>query len=150
MSVKLSRFCVWAISLTRIDQITYFNFTLLSVLRWFCCCWFIVYCCSNCLWVFLFGPGFVIQYFVPFLFCNHLGGNRRAGCFFNCLPVVLWLLVFCVFSLRFHWLSAVRDCDIFWSYALIFYMIISHSIKVCHPHTYATNSQGQGYIFDSN
>ena len=40
---------------------------LLSVLRrWFCCCWFLVDCCSQCLWGSVFGPCFVIQYFVSF------------------------------------------------------------------------------------
>ena len=24
---------------------------------------------------------FVVRYFVPFLFCNHLDGDERAGCF---------------------------------------------------------------------
>ena len=29
----------------------------------------------------VFGPCFVIQYFVSVLFCNRLDGDERAGCF---------------------------------------------------------------------
>ena len=33
------------------------------------------------MWGCVFGPCFVIQYFVPFWFCNHLDGEERASCF---------------------------------------------------------------------
>ena len=29
----------------------------------------------------MFGPCFVMQYFVSVYFCNHLDGEERAGCF---------------------------------------------------------------------
>ena len=72
------------------------------------CCWFIVYCCSNC-GVFVFGPCFVMQYFVSFLVCQSpwCGWERererereRESCtlYFNCLwcivtVSVLWLFL---------------------------------------------------------
>ena len=37
---------------------------------------------------FVFGPQFVMQYSVPFLDCNHLTEEERAGCF----TVIVFLL----------------------------------------------------------
>ena len=31
--------------------------------------------------VYVFGPCFVIQYFVFFQFCNYIAGDERTGCF---------------------------------------------------------------------
>ena len=42
---------------------------------------------------------FVVRYFMSFLFCNHLDGEERAGCFALlslsswCLVVVVWLFL---------------------------------------------------------
>ena len=61
----------------------------------------------------MFGPCFVIQFFVSVLFCNHLDGEERAGCFAICLSswclvtvsvmwfflVVPWVGLWCVFVL---------------------------------------------------
>ena len=52
---------------------------------------------------FVFGPCFVIQYFVSFLCCNHLYWEKEIWLlYFNCVPDVLWLLVFCRASSRYH------------------------------------------------
>ena len=70
----------------------FFGLTLLSVLRrWFCCCWFIVNCCSHCLW------GFCIRFLFRYsVLCVHLllqtswwGIESWLLCL-NCLPDVLW------------------------------------------------------------
>ena len=43
-------------------------YELLSVHRWwFCCCLFILYCCSHCLCGFVLSPCFALQYFLSFL-----------------------------------------------------------------------------------
>ena len=82
--------------------------------RWFCCWWFIVYCCSRCLYGFGVWPLFCHAVlsghsrFVTILMGNrelggesrHLDWVERAGCFTYCLPNVLWLLVFCDSSMR--------------------------------------------------
>ena len=56
--------------------------------------------CQCSLWLplfvfFVFGHGFDMQYLVPLLFLQSfiLAEEERAGCFFNCLPAVLWLCV---------------------------------------------------------
>ena len=59
-----------------------------------CCCWFVVDCCSHCGVLCLFH---VLLYIAmcPFLFCNHLDGEERAGCF-----TLVVFLVSCSSSLR--------------------------------------------------
>ena len=61
----------------------------------------------------MFDPCSVIQYFVSFLFCNHLDGEERAGYF--SLPVFLMSCDSqCSVALRHDavGLSAVCDCGI--------------------------------------
>ena len=91
--------------------------SLLSFLRqWFCCCWIIVYCCSQCLWGFR--VWFLFWYLV---LCVHLvlqsswlGRESWLLCF-NCLPDVLWLSVFSDSSSRCLGL----DCGVWLWYLLI-------------------------------
>ena len=61
----------------------------------------------------MFGPCFIIQYFVSFLFCNHFDGEERVGCF--------TLTVFLMYCERQYSVSlyqgtlgegAMCDCDI--------------------------------------
>ena len=59
----------------------------------------------------MFGPCFVNQNFVPFLCCNRLGGEERAGCF-----ILLIFLVSCLgTSVRHRGLV----CGVLWGYFLI-------------------------------
>ena len=47
---------------------------------------------------------FVVRYFGPFKFCNHLDGEERAGCFALsswCLMIVVWLLTMPWICLQF-------------------------------------------------
>ena len=56
----------------------------------------------------MFGPCFVIQYFVSVKFCNYLGGKERerAGCF--------TLIVF-LMSCDGQWSVAFPHCAVGWS-----------------------------------
>ena len=73
---------------------------------------------------YVLGPCFVIQYFVSFLFCNHLDGEEKAGCF--TLTVFLVTCDSQCFVALPHGAvgsSAVCDCCITLSYSLAFYTV---------------------------
>ena len=81
---------------------------LLSVLRrWFKLLRAIVYCCSHRLAGSLRIPGFDMQYLVSNVYSFTITSLRKRDSeswllYFNCLPVVRWLLVVCVSSSRCH------------------------------------------------
>ena len=62
---------------------------------------FFVYCCSHCLLGFVFGPCFVIQYFVAIISL----WKRELVLYFNCLLAVMWLfkIVLCLFLTGIFW-----------------------------------------------
>ena len=75
----------------------------------------------------MFGPCFVIQYFMPFLFCNHLDGERRVGCF-TLIAFLISCGCKCSVALphcTMGWF-AVRDCGVSYSYLLAFLDDIKH------------------------
>ena len=68
---------------------------LLSVIRrLFCCCWFIVDCCSRSLCSYVFRPSFLCS--------TQCLSSYAMLPFFNRLSVLLWMLVLCVSSSRCH------------------------------------------------
>ena len=73
----------------------------------------LIYLLPLCMGVLCFGPCFVIQYFVSFLFCSHLDREERDDCF-----TVFVFMMFCgsqssvaLLHGAIGW-SAVCDCDI--------------------------------------
>ena len=92
----------------------------LSVLL-FCCCLFKIYRCSNCLWgLFVFGPGFVMQYFGVFLVLQSFRCGRESWLLYF---IVFWMSCRCYRSLPcphgvMGW-SVVYDCGSSWSYSPI-------------------------------
>ena len=81
---------IWPVKLIKVPQWLW----LLSILRrWFCCCLFIVYCCSHCFW--RFSLRFVLQYFVTFLVVqSFLWGRESWLLYFCCVLNVMSLLSF--------------------------------------------------------
>ena len=108
---------------------------LLSVVRQcFCCCWFVVYCCSH-LGVYLFIPCFVVQCYVSFLDLQSTWRGRESWLlYFICLPDVLWLLFSVTFLFAVGW-SAV--CD--YHTLLLF---CGNLIKTCSMLTMSAGSWG--------
>ena len=92
-----------------------FHCALLSVLRrWLCSCWFIVIFALDVCLGFVFGPYFVVEYFVSFLVLQSPRRGRESRLlYFKCVLAVVRQLVPCVSSSRCHGL--VCNCYIFWS-----------------------------------
>ena len=69
----------------------------------------------------VFGPSFVMQYFVSFWFCNGLDEEKRAGCF-TLIAFLIPCACWCSVSLPYSAVgcSAVCDCGISLSYSLTF------------------------------
>ena len=80
----------------------------------------------------MFGPCFVIHYFVSVLFCNHLNGEKRAGCF----ALTIFLMSYdsqCSVALTrgaVGW-SAMCDCGISRSNSFAFFSKW-HSDRYCN------------------
>ena len=76
-------------------------FTYLS--RWFCCCRFIVSCCSHCLcFLCVWSSLCYAVHNVLSSFAIIAVRKRELAAFFDCLPAVVWLFVFCV---SFSWVG---------------------------------------------
>ena len=80
-----------------------------SALRWwFVCFWSVVYCCSHSLRGFVFEPPWVIKSLLKLMRLQSSCWGRGSWLlYFICLPDVLLLLVFCVFSKRCHGLVCI-------------------------------------------
>ena len=66
----------------------------------------------------MFGPCFVIQFFVSVYFCNHLDVEKRA----TCITLTVFLMS-CYVALHrgtVSWSKVVCDCGISWPYPLAF------------------------------
>ena len=102
----------------------------LSILgRWFCCCWSIAYCCSHCLWGFCVWSFFCYSVLCVLLVLQPpLWGKKSRLLYFNRVPDVLWLLVFCRSSSRYPVLIWSMWLWYFLFILICFFEMISNTI----------------------